>query len=318
MSTITFNLIYTPGTVQQLSFLVYSLVKWSDCTFRLVANGCPPEEAAELQAVAQSHPALDFLVLPTKHSMSHGQALNYLQAMTTGLYFCFMDSDIYAKGEFLPALTQHLPEYKGVFSCAPIKCKGDECILPAQRRAINGWHNQTQHGLCLGSSYFALYHNPTLSTLLQSTGIGFEACRWAEIPQRYQHQLEQLGVVRDIYDTGKVLNLLLLARGEKLIYQQVAALRHIGGVSRLHQEVKHRQLSQVVKRWGKRLLGRDTEQIWGKQLRKETEFYFFDLLQALRLQQPLPQPPLLTDSEIAATLHEVTQELVTLYREYAA
>jgi hypothetical protein len=155
-----------------------------------------------------------------------------------------------------------------------------------------------------------------LNSLIHTTGIGFQSYRWPEIPSYYQEQLLHLGVQRDAYDTGKVLNLLLLARGEKLIYRETETLRHIGGVSRLHRARFKKSFAHRAKIWGKRLLGKDMEQVWGKPLRKEIEDYFRDLLQALHAERPLPLPPVLDDVEIATKLNQVTHELTVLYAEY--
>ena len=38
---LTFNVIYTPGSVRYLSFFVWSLLRWSDASFRLVSQESP-------------------------------------------------------------------------------------------------------------------------------------------------------------------------------------------------------------------------------------------------------------------------------------
>jgi hypothetical protein len=83
----------------------------------------------------------------------------------------------------------------------------------------------------LGGTYFAIYHTNTVTQLIQSTNIDFERLWWPEIPEQYQHRLIQMGLQKEKYDTGKLLNLLLLDKGKALIFKESSSLHHIGGLS---------------------------------------------------------------------------------------
>ena len=61
-----FNVIYTPGTVRYLTPFIASLLRWSDCRYRLVANGCSDDEVKLLSAVADLDDRLELLVMPEK------------------------------------------------------------------------------------------------------------------------------------------------------------------------------------------------------------------------------------------------------------
>ena len=113
-----FNIIFTPGTVKYLSLFLWSLLKWSDCSFRLVSNGCLPPERRYLKKLSRQNPRLEFWAIPTQNSKPHGLALNYLHAMTHSKHFCFMDSDIFATGDFIGPLARHQDQYAGIFSGA--------------------------------------------------------------------------------------------------------------------------------------------------------------------------------------------------------
>jgi hypothetical protein len=76
--TLVFHIIYVPGTVGYLLPLVPSLLRWSDCAFRLVANGCTEGEVAQLRAFTAGEPRAELLVIPTNRPLAHHDALNYL------------------------------------------------------------------------------------------------------------------------------------------------------------------------------------------------------------------------------------------------
>ena len=226
-----FNIIYTPGTAGYLSFFVWSLLKWTPVSFRLISNGCLPQEQRFLAKLCRQDPRLDYWAIPTKTSLPHGQALNYLQAMSHRDDFCFMDSDIFAIGNFCAEIEPHLSGQAGVFGGMPVWVKAQEEILPAGFHQLTGMFNRTAEGLPLGSTFFAVYNNRVLTEIMQATGIGFEEYRWADIPAQAQAQLRRLGLAIDSYDTGKLLNLLLLANDFSLTNLDLSSLCHIGGTS---------------------------------------------------------------------------------------
>lgn len=63
-SDMTLNVIYTANTALPLSRFALTLLRWSACRVRLVANGCAAEEEARLQTLALGNPRLSFFVLP--------------------------------------------------------------------------------------------------------------------------------------------------------------------------------------------------------------------------------------------------------------
>ena len=339
-----FNIIYTPGTVKYLSFFVWSLLKWSDCSFRLVSNGCLPAERRYLQTLCRQDERLAFWSIPTKSSLPHGQVLNYLQAMSRSDYFCFMDSDIFATGDFLAGITPNLASHTGVFSGTPIWVKEEEEVMPHAFRHMVGTFNRTDRGVCLGSTYVALYDNHALTELMQSTGIGFEEYRWHEIPEEVQEPLMSLGLDKDLYDTGKVLNLLLLSQGAELLYLDSPALCHIGGTSfqvgydNQPQSIKGRIINRLMNsKIGsplKAVRQRRTMASYQKRYQDapEAEYhlnvrqrrqhrdpvrqYFLRLLNALFQHAPVPHPPVTGEEEIDRKLLEAKKQLILLFAEY--
>lgn len=312
--SLCFHIIYTPGSVQPLLFLVHSLLQWSDCTFRLVANGCTEGETQQLAAFCQNNSRLHFIRLPTARMLGHGQALNYLQAVNDADYFCFMDSDIYATGDFVSEFAPHLSAHVGVFSGAPIEQPPEGMVMPDGYPMLDGRFNRTKTGLCLGSTYFAIYNNRQVTMLRRASGVGFEGYHWAKIPASIQQQCQVHQLVYPRYDTARVLNLLFhLQGGETLFYQPATYLRHLGGLSRL--------TNVYAIAWRRRLKIYAYQLLHGKRPRLSQEYfaqavpYFVEFLQALHAQRPLPLLPPLEDAATVARVQQATVELCHLYQE---
>ena len=329
---LTFHIIYTPDTVRYLLFFVDSLLAWSDCAFRLVANGCSAAECLLLERYCRCSDRLSFVQLATHECLPHGEVLNDLQAQNQEPWFGFMDSDIYATGEFLPPLRAALAQQTAIFSCAPIWCTPAEQILQPEQTVIMGEHNQSVQGICLGSSYFALYDNGAVTAIRQRTGIGFERRSWREIPTPDQAGIRALGLQRAYYDTGKALNLLLLAAGAKLAFLESAHLRHLGGLSfialqrrtdsprlrltRLLQRVG-RGLQQRRQRWHQPTHERRPKQPgFGRRCARYGRYYS-DLVSTLCDNRPQPTLPTLGVPLLDAQMAQSTAEIRQLYQAYA-
>ncbi len=164
--------------------------------------------------------------------VDHGEVLNHLHALTTGPYFCFLDSDIIATNQFPGGLQSDDLNGRCVFSAPPIWMTRTQGILPDDFQTVSGVHHSTDSGVCLGSTYFAIYHNESLKNCMQQTGIGFQTYTDSEIPASVKNTLKSHGWLKSGgYDTAKVLNLLLNANGHDLHYFENDSLVHIGGFS---------------------------------------------------------------------------------------
>ncbi len=51
---------------------------------------------------------------------------------------------------------------------------------------MTGTFNRGEKGACLGSTYVAVYDNSSLTSVMQSSGIGFEEYRWSELSLEVQ------------------------------------------------------------------------------------------------------------------------------------
>lgn len=326
-----FHIIYTPGTVQYLRIFIFSLLKWSDCSFRLVANGCSHEEQHLLKELCHTDPRLEFVSLSTKTVMSHGQALTYLQRKERSERFCFMDSDILATGDFLSEFMPYVDGYAGVFSGSPLWIRDDQKVLPQSLLAeyvhvIRGHFSRTESGTLLGNTFFAIYNNRALDETIQSSGIDFHHYRWQNIPSPCQKQIARIGLKGKGYDAGKVLNMMLQARGERLIFVESSSLIHIGDFSvmnvfrRLRLSGRIKFLLRLYKRRTVyRIKMRDPEMIHLLPRPKNKVVmcrYTSRVLQSLSKRRPLPALPDMGDPEMTKRLEWFTANVVSLYEEF--
>ncbi len=226
-----FNIIYTPHTARHLSMFVPSLLEWMDSRFRIIANGCLPDEVQLLQNLCTTDARLEFLMISEDSMIPHGHALNWLQERTDSPWFCYMDSDVIATGPFMQTVAAHL-DHGDVFSSGlPLWHSHEDTILPTSFRRMQGSHIWTDDGTCIGCDYFAVFNNELLTRIIKTTSIGFQTYRWDDIPAAQQDLLQQMHMDKTDYDTGKVLTALLLNEGARYTYEDLPGLRHLGGFS---------------------------------------------------------------------------------------
>jgi hypothetical protein len=342
LSLLTFNIVYTPGTVKYLQLFVFSLLKWLDCSFRLVGNGCGAEETRLLRSLCRTSPRLEFLALPFRRHVRHGKALNYLQALERSETFCFMDSDIMATGAFLNDLAPYLSRFAGVFSGSPVFCKDGERVLTEGFPYIVGLFNRTDEGVCLGGTYLAMYDNAVLTRVMQSSGVGFERYSWADVPAGCRDRLAEAGFKKTWYDTGKLINLVLHGRGEQLVFIDSSCLQHTAGMSWFALReigIGRRQRARRSPAWWlrralrRRVIARDRKTAKAQPLviadaeamRREAERrakrqaasrYFFELLRSLSEDCPRPAVPEMNDPEIEERIGVVGADIAALYEEF--
>ena len=230
-SELLFNIIYTPGSVALLSPFIQSLLKWSDCRYQLIANGCDSNEQRLLRDLANSNSRLKYLCLSDTKMISHSDALDKLQQGCNDEWFCAMDSDIIANGQFLDAVAAAADDHDVITSCLPVWTTTNDFTLKPSYKRLQGLHIRLANGLTVGCTYFILYRNADLTRTRVRTGVGFERYYWDKIPERHQQTLQLLDAEKNDYDTAIVLNMLLIASGAKITYLQLDNLKHLGGLS---------------------------------------------------------------------------------------
>jgi len=247
-SDVTFNIPFVPGTVRHLQPFTLSLLLHSrDCRFRLVSNGCRPDENDRLMQLAKSSDRFEFLRLPWDRVQPHGRALHVLHEGERSRVFAFMDSDIFATGAFQDDFRDVLGECAAVFSCPPVWSNQQVEQLPEGFRVISGVCNRLHDGFCVGGSYFAVYDNRVLTDCLRETGITLERYYWDDVPSAVQEELQSQHHDRLVYDTTKLVNILLGHRGFACRFVASPALVHVGGISAVALG-RHPSLSRFVQR----------------------------------------------------------------------
>lgn len=317
MNPLTFYIIYTTGTFKLLSPLALSLLNYSNFNFVIVANGCKMTELKEMQQFCAKDIRLSLVWLPSSETVRHGEVLDFLHKRNSHEYFCFMDSDIFASGDFSKECISMLSKTEALFSGDPIWIKPEEQVLSSKEVHIRGWYNQTSKGQCLGTSYFAIYKNETLEVVMETTGISFKRYVWADVPKKYQVLLEELGLKKKVYDTGKLLNIMFWIYEHRLINYKSDFLIHLGGISnRFHRSSSNRvSLNMLKKNLFLELPFVKAQQIDNLLQRRESIVYYFDsLVLALLNKDVVPGlPEKIIDRTLVEKLKIHTDEIIKLY-----
>lgn len=322
---LTFNVIYTPGTVRYLRLFIFSLLQWSDCSYRLVSNGCSREEAGLLEILCSQNSRVAFYSLSSDKVLTHAEALSSLQRLENSDYFCFIDSDVLAVGDFLSPLQTHLGQNPGVFSGDVLWSARRDRIIRRDSKKIRGIHSHTEDGLCLGSTFTGIYDNKKLTQFIDSEGISFDRYpKRNKIPADIRSRLLQEGFKNaDSFDTGKALNILIQSKGERILFTDSPALIHIGGLSEnLGQMAPHAfkrtpssSLHHRLKRLERRIL--NWKDFRSYKIRDAICEHFIDLFACLFENRPFLWRLALRNEEVMKKVHHATEKVMELYAEYS-
>jgi hypothetical protein len=229
---LTFHVVFVPGAVRDLRLFMPSLAAWGrGCRFRLVSNGCSPTEDRLLERVAALAPCFEFYRLPGRRAWEHGDALTFLQQQETGARFAFLDSDVFATGDFLGDLFDRAGDAEVLFSCPPLWSNDRLSTLQRGFQMASGVYRQTHDGFCLGGSYFAIYDNQVLTACSKKYGIDLRLYMWEHVPAAIQRRLADAGLRMTLYDTAKLANILLSLDGHACRFLTTPHLHHVGGIS---------------------------------------------------------------------------------------
>jgi hypothetical protein len=228
-SRLQFNIIYTPDTVRYLTPFVTTLLKWSDCRYRLISNGCSETEVKLLQRVTDLDERLELLVMPEARMIPHGEMLDFLYAREESEYFCFMDSDIVATAAFLEEFRADIENSACFSSCLPLWHDEGDITIPSWFRHMHGIHAYTEKGEIIACDYFVIFDKQKLGAAMQKSGVNMQVVGWQDLSAHAQEVLQRMEQKKADYDTGKVLTMLMLDNGDTVRYRQSDALKHIGG-----------------------------------------------------------------------------------------
>ncbi|WP_323800452.1 hypothetical protein [Parasphingorhabdus sp.] len=225
---ITFNIVYTPGTVIHLLPFVRSLLRQSAAHFRLVDNGCMVPERRILEEFVKADDRLALWQMSGDGCRPHGEVLDALFALETPGPFAFMDSDIVASGPFLDDVLKAAEAAPAVFSGAPVWLADGAGIFEDDFQSLTGEYIWDSRGDCLGCTYLAVYDRALLGCIKSGYGLRFGEYRWEDLPLAVQQELARRGRQAAIYDTGKAINAMLPTPGH---YIKLINIHHLGGYS---------------------------------------------------------------------------------------
>ncbi len=224
-----FNLVWTEGAFEYLGLFTVSLLAHSGARFRFVANGCRPDEVESMERFAARHAGriTDVLVVATGQTLRHGDALDETRDQRDdGTCFCFIDPDILATGAFLD-------DFEGALdSCAAVtsgrELWSDHNVVPEAHPGLNGEYFFRSDGYVYGSPHFAMYDAAALDETVERWGVGFG--NGGQINDALRERLRAAGHGYLLYDTAKLVNILLQEDGHRLHHMEHDHLLHIGGL----------------------------------------------------------------------------------------
>jgi hypothetical protein len=235
----------------------------------------------------------------------HGAALDtVLAARDDGEFFCFVDPDILAQGAYLGPFADALDA-----GCAGVTSgKGiwtDDVVVPAGHPGVPGECFYSPDGYLFGSPHFAMYRRVPLLETISRWQVGFGSAGGDLTPEAL-NALAAAGHAYWIYDTGKIVNILLQEDGHRLCHFEHPSLLHIGGVSHY--------LSTPIGGGRPRAAGEATDMgLPWPQARLEVAQYTAVLLRSLSHDEPPPQPPPGLDADLAGRLDRVRAAVVDLF-----
>jgi hypothetical protein len=226
-----FNVVWTGSVFTYLRYFVASQMHFSDARYRFVANGCPPEQIELMERFRAKRPDRVVEVLATSTGMQpHGKSLDAVRAQRDdGPFFCFVDPDILAQGPFLAPFAEALE------TCAAITSgRGvwrDDDLVPVGHLGVSGEFFYSQDGFLFGSPHFAMYRREPLEATAQRWSLGFGEGGGPGLSDEARARLVDAGHEYIMYDTGKIMNILLQDDGNVLRHEEHPNLMHIGGLS---------------------------------------------------------------------------------------
>ncbi len=247
---ITFNVVFTPGLVGRLLPFALSLLQGSGVRVRVVANGCGSDEIDLMRAATRVDERISQFVLPNRNPIEHGQALNRLFEAFDEPHFAIADSDLIADGDFMDTL-QPIPPGTAMFSGTPVWVADDDAGLLAGATVLSGRHRALADGTPIGCTYLAVYERATIEPLWRRAPRGFGVHFRHMLPREMKTAFSERGWRFRLFDSCRVVNLLLLVDGHRLQYRAIPEVHHVGGYSAREFESRGAGLRNLIRllRW---------------------------------------------------------------------
>jgi hypothetical protein len=306
-----FNIVVTGRVFWHLRYFVCSLVHNSDARFRFVTNGCTAKTLALLDDYAGGHPGrvVEILEVSPEAIVAHGVALDAVRRQRDdGELFCLVDTDIKARRPYLPPFLDLLRTHSAVTSGRQVWV--DDHVVPDTHigLGLDGRHFFHPNGFVYGCPHLALYRRSHLDETCDRWGVGLGSAG-PELSEATRARLASAGHLYQVYDTGKIVNILLQADGRSLRHVDPDELIHIGG------------MSHFLSPPDPGAPGGETEApSWavyhGMEPRLAVTRYTAALLRSLVEGTPRPDLPRGLDPALDQRLHFVRDEIVDLVERY--
>jgi hypothetical protein len=310
-SAFVFNIVWTGSAFPYLCHFVASQVRHSGARFRFVANGCPPDQVRLMEEFVAATAGRVVEVFVSSTTMRrHGAALDTVfDARDDGAFFCFVDPDILAERPYLREFVDVFDGgYAGVTSGRGIWT--DSVVVPAGHPGVPGECFYSEDGYLFGSPHFAMYRRVPLQETMTRWGAGFDAAV-ADLSQDARDVLASAGHTYWVYDTGKIVNILLQEGGHRLCHLEHPALLHVGGMSHYLAPPKGPGEPRAPGE------ASDLGLPWPP-ARLEAARYTASLLQALSRGEPPPVPPSGLSGDLAGRLDRVRTAVTNLFAPQSA
>jgi hypothetical protein len=276
----------------------------------LVANGCAPETLALLDDYAATHPGQVVEVMDVSpHAMvAHGVALDAVRHQRDdGELFCLVDPDIKARGPFLAPYLELLRTHSAVTSGRQVWV--DDHVVPDTHLGLglDGRHFFHPNGFVYGCPHFAMYQRAHLDATCARWGVGLGSAG-PELAEATRVRLASAAHLYRVYDTGKIVNILLQLDGRTLRHVDPDELIHIGGMSHFLSPPDSAEGGEVeTPSWAV---------YHGMEPRLAVTRHTAALLRSLVEETARPSLPPGLDPELAHRLGFVTDEIVDLVERY--
>lgn len=286
-----FNLVWTGNVFDHLQLFTSSILASSDVRLRFVANQCPPDQLAAMERYAERSDGrvVEVVDVSPRVMVRHGDALDVIRrTRDDGELFCFIDPDICAREPFLGPFLAALDGAAAVTSGRELW--SDDNVRPADKIGVSGEYFYDQDGFVFGSPHFAVYRRAELDATIDRWGVGFSSAG-NDVSEAVRARLIEFGRDYWIYDTAKIVNVLLQADGHQLRHLEHPGLVHIGGVSHFlaPPRTPEDDDGSTPKPWGTDVF--DWGKWEGQAMRYLVAGYTAQVLGCLFAGQPPPPPP---------------------------
>lgn len=307
--SLVFNIVWTGSVFPYLRYFVASQIHHSRARFRFVANGCPDDQIALMQQFAEQHPDRVVEVLDVSSKMiAHGVALDAVRSQRDdGEHFSLIDPDIKANGPFVADLARHL-----VDGCVAVtsgkEVWSDGNVLPEGHPGVPGEVFFDREGFVFGSPHLAIYRRDALDETADRWQVGLGSAGPELVPEATA-RLAEMGHHYKVYDTAKLVNVLLQADDQTLVHEDLPQLVHIGGLSHYLAPTGYitQDDGEVVPNWSR----------WGKDpTRYDVARFTAAVLRSLVDGDPMPEVPTEPEGTMMDKLRLVRAELIDLIGRY--